>query len=129
MHLVSESISSFRKIVLVGRWLVEASSAVQDQLHESTKGIIVRDVNGLPLDRVESEDEKEKSAEESQKSTVSDWRQSIEDTIGQMSDYLSISAETCDLLAFFGGSGMLWRVMGEKLAARQRRGLERVAML
>lgn len=139
MHLVSESISSFRKFVLVGRWLVECSNAVQEQLHESTKGIIVRDVNGLALEKVDSgddgegvssSDEKEiqQSAEESQRDAVGAWRQSMQDGVGTMSEYLGIGAETCDLMAFFGGSGMLWRVMGEKLAARQRRGLERVAL-
>jgi hypothetical protein len=138
VHLVSESISSFRKFVLVGRWLVECSNALQDQLHESTKGIIIRDVNGLALDKVDSEDENDtassdekeaqQSAEESQQDAVGAWRQSMQNGVGSMSEYLGIGAETCDLMAFFGGSGMLWRVMGEKLAARQRRGLERVAL-
>ena len=137
--LVSESISSARKVLLVGRWLAEGSNAIQDQLHESTKGIIVRDVNGLALDKVdggekrektsEDEEEDEVSAEESQRQAVGVWKAWWQDSVGSLSEYLAIGAETCDLLAFCAGSGLLWRAVGGKLASRQRRGLERVAVL
>jgi hypothetical protein len=124
----------------VGRWLVEGSNAIQDQLAQSTKGVIVRDVNGNALDKIDpeseeesggssSEEEIETSAEDGQREAVSIWKQALQDGVGSLSEYLGIGAETCDLLAFFGGSGMLWRVVGGKLASRQRRGLERVAVL
>lgn len=127
MHLLSESISNIRKLMLVARWLIEGSNAIQEQLDESTKGIIVRDVNGLALDKVElnNDDEKKEptleekeekaiSAEQSQKQAVSAWKQSIQDSMGSLSDYLGIGAESCDLMAFFGGSGMLWH-LGRKV--------------
>lgn len=137
--MLTESISTTRKFLLVGRWLIEGSNAIQDQLGQSTQGVNVRDVNGNVIDKVDpekekddgtsSEEEVETSAEDSQEEAVSAWKNALQDSVGSISEYLGIGGETCDLLAFFGGSGMLWRVVGGKLASRQRRGLERVAVL
>ncbi|UZJ54123.1 hypothetical protein CBS101457_003443 [Exobasidium rhododendri] len=139
LQLLTESISTTLKFLLVGRWLMEGSNAIQDQLQQSTKGIIVRDVNGQELDKVEivgekqerssSENEDAVSPEESQRQAVSAWKQMLQDGIGSLSEYLGIGADTCGLLAFFGGSGMLWNVVGGKMGIRKRRGLERVAVL
>lgn len=49
--------------------------------------------------------------------------------IGPAAEALAMAAEGCEVGALIGGSGMIWRILGGKLAARQRRGLERVALL
>lgn len=120
MHLFSESISSFRKFLLVARYLIEGNKVVQEQLSQHI------------ADREKGESEETHSnhsnPETSHDEAVDSWRQAWQRRVESVSEYFSIGADTCDLLAFIGGSSMLWGVLGGKVARRQRRGLERLAL-
>lgn len=51
------------------------------------------------------------------------WRERLE----LISEYLTMFGDGCEVVALLGGSSVLWRIIGGRLAARQRHGLERIA--
>lgn len=58
------------------------------------------------------------------------WRSSFARKLGDAAGWLGTVGDCCDMAAFVGGSSIVWRVAGLKggVGARQRRGLERVAL-
>lgn len=60
-------------------------------------------------------------------STIRQWHKLWRERIGTISEYLTMFGDGCEVVALLGGSSVLWRIIGGRLAARQRHGLERMA--
>lgn len=127
IHLASESIANLRRLLLLGRWLSEVVQAMNEAL-PSGQVTIKSDKEEEEKEREEEEEEDE--AEKDQAEGVSSWKQKWRRRLEAGGEYLALLGEACDVAAFLGGSSILWRVAGGKVAStRQRRGLERIGVL
>lgn len=116
----------------MGRWTAEGGEALREMWlakgADSEKGSSDSDES----DQEEQGDEvqgSEKASDAMHRSALQTWQKAWERRVGIMAEYLTMAGEGCEVAALLGGSSVLWRVLGGKLAARQRRGLERVALL
>ncbi|PWN31295.1 uncharacterized protein FA14DRAFT_193106 [Meira miltonrushii] len=62
-----------------------------------------------------------------QSSAAKQWQKQWRKRVGLISEYLTMLGDGCEVVALLGGSSVLWRIIGGRLAARQRHGLERIA--
>lgn len=126
-HIASEGLANIRRLIVLGRWSAEGAEALRQALSEKASDNVV--------DHDEtSGDDSDGSALNSQNSSSSKGRitnlcKNVFDRCAPAAEYLAMIGDGCEIVSLLGGSGILWRVLGGKLAARQRKGLERVALL
>lgn len=130
LHIASESVANARRVLVIGKWINEGGEAVQQVFNKNSQDDADDDDSSSECSSQNSEKKQESRLSHevhdfAQSSLSRSWRRRL----GSLSEYLLIGGEACELTALLGGSSVLWRVLGGKLAARQRKGLERIALV
>lgn len=135
MHILSEGVANARRMLVVGKWVNEGGARVEQAVNAVSQDDESDDASddsssfeGLEADRQKA-DEELRLSHEVHDFAQSSWSRAWRERVESASEYLMLAAEACELTALLGGSSVLWRVLGGKLAARQRKGLERIALI
>lgn len=154
LHIASESFANARRMLILGRWLNNGAEIVtsswaassgkdKDEEADSSSSVTSGDEQegDLELESIRFGGTEEDILGNTQKqvdmtsgnhariqtSAVKQWKKQWRERIGLISDNLTMLGDGCEVVALLGGSSVLWRIIGGRLAARQRHGLERIA--
>lgn len=156
LHIASESFANARRIFILGRWLNDGVETIRESWSVNSEGKKDDDDSSVTSDDDEQEGDLElepirfggteedvlgnaqnqigdtikpfsNRQSQIQSSAIKQWQKQWRTRIGSISEYLTMLGDGCEVVALLGGSSILWRIIGGRLAARQRHGLERIA--
>lgn len=131
VYIGGEAAENLRKVLLLSKWITEAAGRVAEQRKsnegEEGKG---KQVEAGHMSRSGPDGFNQLEVDAMQEPTL--WHHRLEGAV----EVLTVCGEAADVAAFLGGSSVVWRIAragyaeaGHKaLRARQRRGLERLAL-